>query len=523
MRALQLLLHEEAKTGKSTAPARLWSELGDALNREGELRAARKCFERSNDHERLVRLLLQTDLQSACKIARHCARTKPYETVANHCVALLQRQQQQDESIDGEVARCAVEFLVRSSRLQEALDVAADTQQLSQLVSLVLPAIKDTGAKCRMRVRSSEMPARRWLQRLHQLTARQVALPQATAEDVRMAARVAAALQEVESAMLLLCRVAAHDNEALSDAIALVQSAHRAGAPETRRLLEAVRDSIVGEGVDVRIPPAETQCRMIELLLCVDERAQASQVATTAAKHMMHAGKYKEARRSLLQAALVFRKHGVETDREKAHIGNAIGSAPQQVQQLLRVVQCFLLAKLWARIGTHKLSASLLSLVCDHLSLFPLHASSILASAVIECQRAGLTETALSLARRLVADTKMREQLADSLRRKMERFVRHAHKLTENAGQTTEVSPCQYCSKPLEDMQMRCAHCQSWHVFCVATGTHLVPRQTLACPHCRALGKDEAMQRLVHETGRCPLCAQACQVSQLTTTPHFDS
>lgn len=92
---------------------------------------------------------------------------------------------------------------------------------------------------------------------------------------------------------------------------------------------------------------------------------------------------------------------------------------------------------------------------------------SILTSAVIECQRAGLKGSAHLYAKTLMKP-EYRPQIDSKYTKKIESVVRHRPKASE--GQDMEqMTPCPYCDYNVPETSLSCSHCKMALPFCIAT------------------------------------------------------
>jgi hypothetical protein len=127
------------------------------------------------------------------------------------------------------------------------------------------------------------------------------------------------------------------------------------------------------------------------------------------------------------------------------------------VTSSLAVLHSYSLVKPHVAADDHMGAARLLKRVCAHISRFELHAARIMTSAVMECMRAGLPESAFEIAVALL-QPEYKDGLAamgGTYKRKIQGVVRHLPRLAFKhmwvcAG---EVSCCLHC------YLCYCAHC----------------------------------------------------------------
>ncbi|EAY14285.1 WD repeat protein, putative [Trichomonas vaginalis G3] len=104
--------------------------IGKQLERAGQLEAATTAFERANDWESLVRVLLKVNLDRATAIARAHPTADACRAVAEHCIQLGN-------------FRYAIEFLIIAGRNEDAFRIAELHQKMDELADL----IGDNGTK----------------------------------------------------------------------------------------------------------------------------------------------------------------------------------------------------------------------------------------------------------------------------------------------------------------------------------------------------------------------------------------
>jgi WD repeat-containing protein 19 len=183
---------------------------------------------------------------------------------------------------------------------------------------------------------------------------------------------------------------------------------------------------------------------------------------------------------------------------------------------LLLLLHSYALVKTMVRRKDHASSARLLARVSRSISKFPAHVAPILTSAVIECARAGMKQTALQLATTLVQDKALRAQIADAYRRKIETVVRKPDK-SPDAPESE--SDCPSCGAPGPEYDLTCDACKADVPFCVASGKRVRREARGACPKCGfACNVDAFRELLADEGGACPMCARTVHPAELDAT-----
>ncbi|CAG9090551.1 unnamed protein product [Plutella xylostella] len=121
------------------------------------------------------------------------------------------------------------------------------------------------------------------------------------------------------------------------------------------------------------------------------------------------------------------------------------------------------------RRARHELAAELLSRLAEDIHFFPTlqHQVSILTSAVIECNRAGLKREAQRWARALM-QPQYRPHIDPKYVKKIEYVVRHG----AGGAAPARDAPCPRCAAPTPVAALTCGNCQQMLPFCVATEPH---------------------------------------------------
>lgn len=98
--------------------------IGHQLERQGQLETSTIAFEKANDYESLVRVLLKVNLDRATKIARQHPEERICRLVAQHCIQLGNY-------------KYAIEFLIRSGHSEDAIRIAELHDRMDELADLI--------------------------------------------------------------------------------------------------------------------------------------------------------------------------------------------------------------------------------------------------------------------------------------------------------------------------------------------------------------------------------------------------
>ena len=122
----------------------------------------------------------------------------------------------------------------------------------------------------------------------------------------------------------------------------------------------------------------------------------------------------------------------------------------------------------------------------------------ILTNAVIECQKAGMNNTAFNFALTLMKP-EYRDQIDPKYKKKFEALVRKP----EKSEVEEEFSPCPHCHQRVPDYDLLCSSCQLALPYCIVTvrrsngifsiedetsvlqGAHIVREDLCVCPACQ--------------------------------------
>jgi len=150
---------------------------------------------------------------------------------------------------------------------------------------------------------------------------------------------------------------------------------------------------------------------------------------------------------------------------------------PSAARRGFALLHSYALVKKLARRGDHLGAARLLLRVAASVSKFPAHMVPILTSTVIECQRAGLKNSAFEFASMLMRP-EYRSQLDPKYKKKIEAIVRRPKRDEEQE----EMSPCPISGIPIPITQLECPTTKDALPFCVVTGRHMVADDWCFCP-----------------------------------------
>ncbi|VDN01407.1 unnamed protein product [Thelazia callipaeda] len=153
---------------------------------------------------------------------------------------------------------------------------------------------------------------------------------------------------------------------------------------------------------------------------------------------------------------------------------------PFEIQNNLMLLHSYLIIKNLVKRYEHKKAARMLIRVANSVSHFPTHIAPILTSAVIECSKAGLKQSAFKFAVQLLKESN-RKNIDERYRRKIEAIVRKSDKLPDPEETKT---PCPYCENETEESSLVCMSCKNLIPYCIVTGLHIITDDYSVCPSC---------------------------------------
>ncbi|OTF80224.1 hypothetical protein BLA29_006983, partial [Euroglyphus maynei] len=202
---------------------------------------------------------------------------------------------------------------------------------------------------------------------------------------------------------------------------------------------------------------------LFRLYMKMKQYAEAAKTATIIAREEQQSGNYRNAHQLFFSMCRELRKNLI--------------AIPTEMAFNLMLIHSYMLAKLWIRIGDHRLSAKLLIRVYDNINQFPSHSVQILTFVVIECIRAGFIRNALKYAYILMKQENL-NQIDSKLRKKIENLVRKSASSEKRLSSYEEIrmelsirtNPCPYCNELVADDEFVCNGCRMAIPFCIASG-----------------------------------------------------
>uniref|UniRef100_A0A3Q3ED04 WD repeat-containing protein 19 n=1 Tax=Kryptolebias marmoratus TaxID=37003 RepID=A0A3Q3ED04_KRYMA len=235
---------------------------------------------------------------------------------------------------------------------------------------------------------------------------------------------------------------------------------------------------------------------LFRLYMALQQYTDAARTAVIIAREEQLAGNYRNAHDVLFSMY-------TEMQAQKIKI-------PLELATNLMILHSYLLVRIHVKRGDHLKAARMLIRVSNHISKFNAHVVNILTSAVIECQRAGLKNSAFSFGAMLMRP-EYRNKIDPKYRKKIEAIVRHP----DTSELEEETTPCPFCGFQLPQNELLCISCKSNIPYCITTGRHMLKEDWSICPHCEFPALYSQFVLLLETETVCPMCSENLSVTQV--------
>ncbi|XP_054151663.1 WD repeat-containing protein 19 isoform X2 [Melozone crissalis] len=276
------------------------------------------------------------------------------------------------------------------------------------------------------------------------------------------------------------------DNSAMEMAIETV------GRAKDETLTNQLIDYLMGEGDGM---PQDARY-LFRLYMALKQHRDAARTAIIIAREEQCSGNYRNARDVLFSMYSELKTQKIKISSEMA--------------TNLMILHSYILVKIHVKRGDHMKGARMLIRVANNISKFPSHIVPILTSAVIECHRAGLKNSAFSFAAMLMRP-EYRSKIDPKYKKKIETMVRRRD-TTETEEPTTA---CPYCAFQLPECELLCPSCKNNLPYCIATGRHMVRDDWTVCPHCDFPALYSEFKNLLQTENVCPMCSERINIADL--------
>jgi len=342
------------------ASPKLHSEYAKAKESEQAYQEAASAYEKANDLDSVVRLLLSQLNQPAraMGIVRETRSPQGALLVAEYA-----------KSKDDH--RNAIEFLVIAKRPSDGFELASKHDEMEAFTA----ALNNAGTVEENRKVAQYFEAK---------------------GDALRAGEFWYACKEYSKALRLFLQCG---ERAVDQAIDVVGRAH------SDMLTHTLIDFLMGETDGVPKDPNY----IFRLYMALGNYPQAAKTAIIIARQEQELGNYRIA-------------HGILFETHRELTAQRI-RVPQELAHNLMLLHSYVLVRPLTKMGDHLSGARMLIRVAKHISRFPMHVVPILTSTVIECHRAGLRATSFEYATTLMRP-EYRQQIGEAYKRKIEAIVR---------------------------------------------------------------------------------------------------
>uniref|UniRef100_A0A3P8UWS2 WD repeat-containing protein 19 n=1 Tax=Cynoglossus semilaevis TaxID=244447 RepID=A0A3P8UWS2_CYNSE len=276
------------------------------------------------------------------------------------------------------------------------------------------------------------------------------------------------------------------------DNLAVEMAIETVGQAKDGSLTNQLIDYLMGESDGM---PKDAKY-LFRLYMALQQYREAARTAIIIAREEQCAGNYRNAHDVLFSMY-------TELQAQKIKI-------PAEMVTNLMILHSYLLVKIHVKRGDHLKGARMLIRVSNNISKFPAHVVPILTSAVIECHRAGLKNSAFSFAAMLMRP-EYRNDIDPKYRKKIEAMVRRP----DTSELEEETTPCPFCGCQLPQNELLCSSCKNNLPYCIATGRHMLKEDWSVCPHCEFPALYSQFTLLLETESVCPMCSESLNVKQV--------
>lgn len=276
------------------------------------------------------------------------------------------------------------------------------------------------------------------------------------------------------------------------DTVAVEMAIETVGQAKDPSLTSQLIDYLMGESDGL---PKDAKY-LFRLYMALQQYREAARTAIIIAREEQSAGNYRNAHDVLFSMY-------TELQAQKIKI-------PSEMATNLMILHSYLLVKIHVKRGDHLKGARMLIRVSNNISKFSAHVVPILTSAVIECHRAGLKNSAFSFAAMLMRP-EYRNDIDPKYRKKIEAMVRRP----DTSELEEETTPCPFCGFQLPQNDLLCISCKNNLPYCIATGRHMLKEDWSVCPHCEFPALYSQFILLLETETVCPMCSESLSVQQI--------
>ncbi|XP_037103187.1 WD repeat-containing protein 19 [Syngnathus acus] len=276
------------------------------------------------------------------------------------------------------------------------------------------------------------------------------------------------------------------------DSLALDMAIETVGHAKDTSLTNLLIEYLMGESDGI---PKDAKY-LFRLYMALQQYREAARTAIIIAREEQNAGNYRSSHNVLFSMYTQLQAHKIKI--------------PAEMATNLMILHSYLLGKIHIKRRDHLKGARMLIRVSKNISKFPAHVVPILTSAVIECHRAGLKNSAFGFAAMLMRP-EYRNEIHQNYRKKIEAMVRRP----DTSELEEETTPCPYCGIQLPQNELLCISCKNNLPYCIATGRHMLKEDWSVCPHCEFPALYSQLILLLETETVCPMCSEPLNALQV--------
>ncbi|KAF7634437.1 hypothetical protein Mgra_00006192 [Meloidogyne graminicola] len=442
---------------------KLLCQYGKMLEREKNFERAYKAYEKAQDAENQIRVLLRhlNKAEQAVNLAKESKSIEGSKLIANYFSDLGQFDK-------------AIQFLVISLCYQEAFDLAKSSGHI-QIYSDELENCNNN-SQLLLNINDNS-------QQQKEAAFNQMAEFFRNEGNVLEAGKFFGMSKQYRTALSLLTSeliTPTAEETALQFAVEFVAES------KEKSLIDELISHLMGEREGGDGIPKDPKY-LFQLYVKLSMHEEGAKTALIIAQEQQFKGFYKTAHDLLFEMYQTLRRENIRIHSE--------------MENALMLLHSYNIVKGLLKRGDNFTAAKLLCRVSENIGQFPAHATQILTSCVITCTKAGLKKSAFKTAS-LLLQPLYRQKIDEKYKKKIELVVR---KFGQNSEDPEErLQPCPYCGTSVNEFMLGCNNCQANIPYCILTGRHIVREDFSTCPKCNFPGNLSEFYKLTELI--CPMC-----------------
>ncbi|KAM7537406.1 hypothetical protein Aperf_G00000068279 [Anoplocephala perfoliata] len=437
------------------APCELYLEYAKTREVSGAYSEAVMAYERANDWESVVRLLLEkmNNSAEAARVAKESKNMEAAKVVAVYFTKI------------GDFAS-AIQFLVLAKCHNAAYELAFKHRKMEVYANVIAPYLNKCISLVNEFLQGKDASPEEY---------KSLAIHFERERNCLLTGKFFLYAKQYAKAVRYLLRVPYAENvssnsnstSSAASATAIELAIEAVSTARDNKLTHMLLTYLLGEADGVAKDPRY----LFRLYMALDQHREAARTAIIVAREEQAAGNYRHARDLLFSMVVELRRRHIKM--------------PVEMLDILGLLHSYLLVKLHIKLGNHMTAARLLIRIAQNVSKFPSHIVPILSGAVIECHKVGLKHTSFTYASILLR-AEYREKIDTRYRRRFEGLVRRPERLLpDEAAILGSTSTCPFCpDSAVPEYELICGSCRMNLPYCALTGKHIVREDMTVCPCC---------------------------------------